>query len=214
MPSPGDIERADAAPWSPQPPREAPCRSCLLRHLWSRFRPKFMSSLQEQSPPSRICRETSDAHAPPRLASRRHRVQLGNSRPQRLCGGRQAPGRRRAVPSRSRAHPPAQADLPATEGSTAPRPPTWPKAARRASLQTCPQSEPPPPGPSSPRRTPRASYPCQEPLMASASAARRQIPTTSAPPASTGEPTLIGPPRMRRNREHAAKPRLLHGRHR
>ena len=49
-PSPGDFERADAAPWIPQPTREAPCRSCLLRHQGSRFRPKFMPPLKEQSP--------------------------------------------------------------------------------------------------------------------------------------------------------------------
>ena len=118
-------------------------------------------------------RETSDAHAPPRLAARRHRVQFGNSRPQRLCRRRQAPGRRRAAPSRSHAYPPAQADRPATAGSTAARPPTWAKPAGRASLQTGPQSEPWPAGPSPPRRTPRASCPCQEPLTASAFAAQR-----------------------------------------
>ncbi len=158
---------------SPQPLCEAPRRSCRFRRLRSLERPKFVSSLQGQSPPSRIFRETSDAYAPPRLASCRHCIQFGNSRPQRLCRRRQAPGRRRAAPSQSHAYPPAQADRPATASSTAPRPPTWPKAAGRASLQTCPQSEPRPPGPSPPRRTPRASYPCQEPLTASASAARR-----------------------------------------
>ena len=166
----GDVDRADATPRSPQPLCEAPRRARRLRRLWSLGRPKFVSSLQGQSPPSRIFRETSDAHAPPRLASRRHCVQFGNSRPQRLCRRRQAPGRRQPAPSQSHAYPPAQADRPATAGSTAPRPPTWPKAARRASLQTCPQSEP---GPSPSRRTPRASYPFQEPLTAPASAARR-----------------------------------------
>ena len=207
----GDIDQADATPWRLQPLCEAPRRSCLLPHLWSRCRSKSISSLRGQSPPSRIFRETSDAHAPPRLASRRHRVQFGNSRPQRLCQRRQAPGRRRAAPSQSHAYPPAQADRPAPEGSTAPRPPTWPKAARRASLQTCPQSEPRPPGPSPPRQTPRASYPCQEPLTASA--ARRQIPTTAAPPARTGEATPIGPPRMPPSRELATRPRVLRSRH-
>ena len=200
-PAPGDVDPVDAAPLSLQPLSEAPRRSCPLRRLLSRCRPKFISSLHGQSPPSRIFRETPDAHAPPRLASRRHRVQFGDSRAQRLCRRRQAPGRRRSATSQSHAYPPAQADRPATAGSTAPRPPTRAEAARRASLQTCPQSEPRPPGPSRPRRTPRASYPCQEPL------------TAAAPPASTGQPTPIRPPRMRRSCERVTRPRVLRGRH-